>query len=75
MAEAVLWKTLRDDESARRSAVPRRTDGAELPEYTPDFVKLAESYGAKGIRVTKNRRDLGRHLKRPKKNTKTADPD
>ena len=23
------------------------------PEYTPDFVKLAESYGAKGIRVTK----------------------
>ena len=23
------------------------------PEYTPDFVKLAESYGAKGIRITK----------------------
>lgn len=23
------------------------------PEYTPDFVRLAESYGAKGIRVTK----------------------
>ena len=23
------------------------------PEYTPDFIKLAESYGAKGIRVTK----------------------
>lgn len=22
------------------------------PEYTPDFVKLAESYGAKGVRVT-----------------------
>ncbi len=22
------------------------------PEYTPDFIKLAESYGAKGIRVT-----------------------
>ena len=22
------------------------------PTYTPDFVKLAESYGAKGIRVT-----------------------
>ena len=22
------------------------------PEYTPDFVKLAGSYGAKGIRVT-----------------------
>ena len=25
----------------------------ECPEYTPDFVRLAESYGAKGIRVTK----------------------
>lgn len=23
------------------------------PQYTPDFVKLAESYGAKGIRITK----------------------
>ena len=25
----------------------------ECPKYTPDFVKLAESYGAKGIRITK----------------------
>lgn len=25
----------------------------DCPEYTPDFVRLAESYGAKGIRVTK----------------------
>lgn len=25
----------------------------ECPTYTPDFMKLAESYGAKGIRVTK----------------------
>lgn len=24
----------------------------ECPEYTPDFVKLAESYGARGMRVT-----------------------
>ncbi len=24
----------------------------ECPKYTPDFIKLAESYGAKGIRVT-----------------------
>ena len=24
----------------------------QCPEYTPDFIKLAESYGAKGIRVT-----------------------
>lgn len=28
----------------------------ECPAYTPDFVKLAESYGAKGIRVTKRKR-------------------
>ncbi|MCQ2492159.1 MAG: biosynthetic-type acetolactate synthase large subunit [Lachnospiraceae bacterium] len=26
--------------------------GPDCPPYTPDFVKLAESYGAKGIRVT-----------------------
>lgn len=26
---------------------------ANCPEYTPDFVKLAESYGAKGLRVEK----------------------
>ena len=37
----------------RSGALTRRTDGEEMPEYTPDFVKLAESYGAKGIRVTK----------------------
>lgn len=29
------------------------TPCAACPPYTPDFVKLAESYGAKGIRVTK----------------------
>lgn len=27
--------------------------GGHCPEYTPDFIKLAESYGAEGIRVTK----------------------
>ncbi|MBN1695278.1 biosynthetic-type acetolactate synthase large subunit [candidate division WOR-3 bacterium] len=26
----------------------------DCPEYTPDFVKLAEAYGAAGIRITKN---------------------
>ena len=26
--------------------------GKGCPEYTPDFVRLAESYGAKGVRVT-----------------------
>lgn len=30
-----------------------RCGQVECPEYTPDFVKLAESYGAKGIRITK----------------------
>ena len=36
----------------RSGAATRR--GEEPPvKYTPDFVKLAESYGAKGIRVTR----------------------
>ncbi len=29
------------------------TPNACCPQYTPDFIRLAESYGAKGIRVTK----------------------
>ncbi|WP_313340610.1 biosynthetic-type acetolactate synthase large subunit [Sedimentibacter sp.] len=29
------------------------TPDAACPEYTPDFIRLAESYGAKGIRVQK----------------------
>lgn len=29
------------------------TPHAKCPEYTPDFILLAKSYGAKGIRVTK----------------------
>lgn len=29
------------------------TPNNSCPEYTPDFIKLAESYGAKSIRVTK----------------------
>ena len=38
-----------------RSGAACRGKGGEVPcpEYTPDFIKLAESYGAKGIRVTK----------------------
>ena len=35
----------------RAGALTRNTEGEEMPTYTPDFVKLAESYGAKGIRV------------------------
>ena len=37
----------------RSGALFRRTNGQEMPEYTPDFVKLAESYGAKGLKNTK----------------------
>ena len=37
----------------RSGALFRRTNGQEMPEYTPDFVTLAESYGAKGLRVSK----------------------
>lgn len=51
----------------KAGALSRRTDGEEYPEYTPDFVKLAESYGAKGIRVTK-KEDIAGALKEAKKN-------
>lgn len=37
----------------KAGALSRRTGGREYPEYTPDFVRLAQSYGAKGFRVTK----------------------
>ncbi|OUQ59629.1 acetolactate synthase, large subunit, biosynthetic type [Tyzzerella sp. An114] len=40
------------------------------PEYIPDFVKLAESYGAKGIRVTKEE-EIEAAFDEAKKNTKT----
>jgi acetolactate synthase-1/2/3 large subunit len=33
---------------------PDKVKDDECPEYTPDFVKLAEAYGATGIRVNKN---------------------
>jgi acetolactate synthase-1/2/3 large subunit len=35
----------------RSGALTRESGGEKTPEYTPDFVKLAESYGAIGIRV------------------------
>lgn len=35
-----------------RSGAATRRGEEKPPKYTPDFVKLAESYGAKGIRVT-----------------------
>ena len=45
-------------------------EGCECPPYTPDFVKLAESYGAKGIRVFKPE-DVAAAFEEAKKNTKT----
>lgn len=53
----------------RSGALFRRTEGKEMPEYTPDFVKLAESYGAKGIRVTK-KEEIAAAFEEAKKNTK-----
>lgn len=53
----------------RSGALSRRTNGEELPEYTPDFVKLAESYGAKGLRVTK-KEEIAAALEEAKKTTK-----
>ena len=44
--------------------------GHGCPEYTPDFIKLAESYGAKGIRVTKAE-DIKTALICAKQSTKT----
>jgi len=45
------------------------TEGYECPPYTPDFVKLAESYGAKGIRVF-NKADIHAAFEAARKNTK-----
>ena len=42
----------------------------KCPEFTPDFVKLAESYGAKGIRVTEGK-DIEKALKQARKERKT----
>ena len=54
----------------KAGALSRRTDGAEYPEYTPDFIRLAESYGAKGIRVTE-KDQIAAAFEEAKKNTKT----
>ncbi len=45
--------------------------GRNCPPYTPDFIKLAESYGAKGIRVTEEKDIVGALLcaKQEKKST------
>ena len=54
----------------KAGALSRRTDGQEYPEYTPDFIRLAESYGAKGIRVTEIDQ-IAAAFEEAKKNTKT----
>lgn len=54
----------------RAGALSRRTDGGELPPYTPDFVKLAQSYGADGIRVTK-KEEIAPAFERAKTHAKT----
>ena len=46
----------------------------EYPQYTPDFIKLAESYRAKGIRVTK-KEEIAAAFKEAKKNTKAPGTD
>ena len=54
----------------RRSCeVGCNTPNHSCPEYTPDFIALAESYGAKGIRVTKAE-DIKTALSDAKQNTK-----
>ena len=53
----------------KSGALSRRTDGQEYPKYTPDFIRLAESYGAKGIRVTE-KDQIAAAFKEAKKNTK-----
>ena len=52
----------------KAGALYRRTNGKEMPEYTPDFVKLAESYGAYGIRVEKEE-DIDAAFAEAKKHT------
>ena len=54
----------------KAGALSRRTNGQEYPEYTPDFIRLAESYGAKGIRVTE-KDQIAAAFEEAKKNTKT----
>ena len=45
------------------------TPGEHCPEYTPDFIKLAESYGAKGIRV-RDEKEIMMALEAAKNNRK-----
>lgn len=55
-----------------RKSCPTPCNGPNLacPAYTPNFMQLAESYGAKGIRVTK-KEEIKMALYAAKQNTKT----
>ena len=53
----------------RAGALTRRTNFKEHPVYTPDFVKLAESYGALGLRVSK-KEEIHEAFEKAKANTK-----
>lgn len=54
----------------KAGALSRRTEGKEYPEYTPDFVRLAQSYGAQGIRVT-SKDEISQAFDAAVQNTKT----
>ena len=72
MAETVYGKRY-SMTNLRAGALSRRTDGEEYPEYTSEFLlSLAESYGAKGIRVMK-KEDIAAAFEEAKKNTKYSD--
>jgi len=57
----------------RRKGCPNDCKGPneKCPPYTPDFVKLAESYGAKGIRVFKEE-EIAPAIEQAKKNNVTT---
>ena len=55
----------------RAGALSRRTEGMEYPQYTPDFIKLAESYQRKGNPRYKERRNRSR-LRRSKEKYKST---
>jgi acetolactate synthase-1/2/3 large subunit len=53
----------------RSGALTRESGGEKTPKYTPDFVKLAESYGAIGIRV-EHRDEIEAAFEKAKENNK-----
>ena len=69
VAETFLRKALRHDQlKGRRPLPPHQRRG--ISGIHPDFVKLAESYGAKGMRVTR-KEEIHAAFEEAKKNTTT----